>query len=110
MSHLLRRSAHLPDHQLYARHYHHNHRIRLLKEEAGRARKSRASIMTITPEDVEAEHNAALASLTDVQRRAIHRMQQAKQQSHFNNRFPTDNLKTMFETEAASRSERRAAA
>jgi len=66
--------------------------------------------MTITPEQIEAEHNAALASLTDVQRRAIHRMQQAKQQSHFNNRFPTDNLKTIFATEAATRSEQRAAA
>jgi hypothetical protein len=66
--------------------------------------------MTITPEQVEAEHNAALASLTEVQRRAIHRMQQAKQQSHFNNRFPTDNLKAMFAAEAESRSEQRAAA
>jgi hypothetical protein len=66
--------------------------------------------MTVTPEQIEAEHNAALASLTDVQRRAIHRMQQAKQQSHFNNHFPADNLKTMFAAEAASRSEQRAAA
>jgi hypothetical protein len=66
--------------------------------------------MTITPEQVEAEHNAALASLTDVQRRAIHRIQQAKQQSHFNNHFPTDNLKTIFAAEAVSRSEQRAAA
>jgi len=66
--------------------------------------------MNVTADQVEAEHNAALASLTDVQRRAIHRMQQAKQQSHFNNRFPTDNLKAMFEAEAAVRSEQRAAA
>jgi hypothetical protein len=66
--------------------------------------------MTITFEQIEAEHNAALASLTTVQRRAIHRMQQAKQQSHFNNRFPADNLKTIFAAEAESRSLDRAAA
>jgi len=66
--------------------------------------------MTVTPDQIEAEHNAALASLTDVQRRAIQRMQQAKQQSHFNNRFPTDNLKSIFAAEAAIRSEQRVAA
>jgi hypothetical protein len=37
-------------------------------------------------------------------------MQQAKQQSHFNNHFPTDNLKSIFAAEAATRSEQRAAA
>jgi len=66
--------------------------------------------MIVTPDQIEAEHNAALASLSDVQRRAIQRMQQAKQQSHFNNRFPTDNLKSIFAAEAATRSEQRVAA
>jgi hypothetical protein len=60
--------------------------------------------MIITPEQVEAEHNAALASLNEFQRRAIHRTQQAKQKSYFNNRFPTENLKAIFEEEAAARS------
>ena len=52
--------------------------------------------MTVTPEQIEAEHNAALASLTDSQRRAIHRLQQAKQRAAFNGRMPVENLKVMF--------------
>jgi hypothetical protein len=56
--------------------------------------------MTVTPDQIEAEHNAALASLTDSQRRAIHRLQQAKQRALFNGRMPADNLKAMFAAEA----------
>ena len=44
--------------------------------------------MTVTPEEIEAEHKAALASLSESQRRAIQRLQQAKQRTHFNGRFP----------------------
>jgi hypothetical protein len=56
--------------------------------------------MAVTPEQIEAEHNAALASLTDSQRRAIQRMQQAKQHAVFNGKKPTENLQAIFEAEA----------
>ena len=59
--------------------------------------------MTVTPEEIEAEHKAALASLSESQRRAIQRLQQAKQRTHFNGRFPQENLKMIFEAEAESR-------
>ncbi len=59
--------------------------------------------MTVTPEEIEAEHKAALASLTESQRRAIQRLQQAKQRAHFNGRFPDENLKMIFAAEAESR-------
>jgi hypothetical protein len=59
--------------------------------------------MTITPEAIEAEHRAALASLTEAQRKAILRLQQAKQRAHFNGRFPDENLKLIFAAEAESR-------
>jgi len=65
--------------------------------------------MTITPEHIEAEHKAALASLTEAQRRAIQRLQQAKQRAHFNGRFPDENLKLIFEAEAETRMRRQAA-
>jgi hypothetical protein len=59
--------------------------------------------MTITAHEVEQEHRAALASLTETQRRAIQRLQQAKQRAHFNGRFPADNLQLIFEAEAETR-------
>ncbi len=59
--------------------------------------------MSITAEQVEQEHRAALASLTEPQRRAIQRLQQAKQRASFNGRFPTDNLRLIFEAEAEDR-------
>ena len=59
--------------------------------------------MTITADQVEQEHRAALASLTEPQRRALQRLQQAKQRAPFNGRFPTDNLRVIFETEAEVR-------
>ncbi|MGC1302431.1 MAG: hypothetical protein WA840_08655 [Caulobacteraceae bacterium] len=65
--------------------------------------------MTVTPEQIEAEHNAALASLTEGQRRAIHRMQQAKQHALFNGRLPTENLQAIFQAEAQSLSRKLAA-
>ena len=64
---------------------------------------TRAPSMTVTPQEIEAEHKAALASLTEAQRRAILRLQQAKQRAHFNGRFPDENLKAIFEAEAVSR-------
>ena len=65
--------------------------------------------MTVTPEQIEAEHKAALASLSEAQRRAIQRLQQAKQRTHFNGRFPDENLKLIFEAEAETRMRRQAA-
>jgi hypothetical protein len=65
--------------------------------------------MTVTPEQIEAEHNAALASLTESQRRAIQRLQQAKQHALFNGRKPADNLQSIFESEAQSLSRQLAA-
>ncbi len=59
--------------------------------------------MTITADQIEQEHRAALASLTEAQRRAFQRLQQAKQRAHFNGRFPADNLKLIFEAEAEDR-------
>ena len=59
--------------------------------------------MNITAEEIEREHRAALASLSEPQRRAIQRLQQAKQRAHFNGRFPADNLKLIFEAEAEDR-------
>ena len=59
--------------------------------------------MNITAEEIAREHRAALASLSEPQRRAIQRLQQAKQRAHFNGRFPADNLKLIFEAEAEDR-------
>ena len=59
--------------------------------------------MTFTADQIQEEHRAALASLTESQRRALTRLQQAKQRAHFNGRFPADNLKLIFEAEAEVR-------
>ena len=61
--------------------------------------------MTITPEDIEAEHQAALASLTPEQRRALERLASARQRTNFNGRFPRENLKAIFAAEAEARSQ-----
>ena len=65
--------------------------------------------MTVTAEQIEQEHRAALASLTESQRHALSRLQQAKQRAHFNGRFPADNLKLIFEAEAEDRTRQIAA-
>ena len=65
--------------------------------------------MTVTCEQIEAEHKAALASLTDAQRRALQRLQQAKRLGPFNGRFPEENLQKIFEAEAETRMRRHAA-
>ena len=59
----------------------------------------------VTSADVQAEHKAALLSLSPEQRRAIQRLQQAKQRSHFNGLYPEENLQAIFEAEAKTRSE-----
>lgn len=64
----------------------------------------------ITLEDIRSEHEAALASLTPQQRRALDRMREACQQTNFNGRSPKENLLSMFRREADARTERLAAA
>ena len=59
--------------------------------------------MSTTPEEIRAEHEAALASLTPEQQRAIDRLQRARQRSHFNHLWPTENLDVLFELEAHAR-------
>ena len=65
--------------------------------------------MTVTPEDIEAEHREALASLTLSQRRALDRLATARQRTNFNGRFPQDNLRAIFEAEAEARMRQAAA-
>ncbi len=64
----------------------------------------------VTPEDIEAEHKAALAALTPEQRRALDRLANARQRTNFNGRFPLENLKAIFAAEAEARSHDRHAA
>ena len=61
--------------------------------------------MPVTPEDVEAEHNAAIQSLTKEQHRALSRMQRAYQLSHFNHHKLVENLHEIFRSEAEARNE-----
>jgi hypothetical protein len=63
--------------------------------------------MSITPEQIEAEHRAALESLTKEQQRALARMQRAYQLSHFNHHKLGENLQQIFESEAQRRNETR---
>jgi len=62
--------------------------------------------MTVTPEHIRIEHEAALASLNPQQRRALDRLREARQQSNVNGRSPRENLLTMFRREADVRRER----
>ena len=63
-----------------------------------------------TVEEIRIEHEAALASLTAQQRRALDRLREACQQTNFNGRSPKENLRSMFRREADCRSERQSAA
>lgn len=63
----------------------------------------------VTADQVEAEHNAALAALTPEQRRALERLANARQRTNFNGRFPGENLKSIFAAEAQARSRAAAA-
>ncbi len=64
----------------------------------------------ITVEHIRSEHEAALASLTPQQRRALDRVREACQQTNFNGRSPKENLHNMFRREADARTSRLAAA
>jgi hypothetical protein len=59
--------------------------------------------MSITPEAIEAEHRAAVESLTRDQQRALSRVQRASQMAHFNHRRILENLQQVFEEEAQRR-------
>jgi len=61
--------------------------------------------MPVTAADIEAEHHAALDSLSKEQRWALYRMQRAFQESNFNHRKIGDNLARLFEEEARKRNE-----
>jgi hypothetical protein len=58
----------------------------------------------VTAADIEAEHRAALATLTPDQRRALDRLANARQRTNFNGRFPQENLQAIFAAEAEARS------
>jgi hypothetical protein len=64
-----------------------------------------SSAHTFTAADIRREHEAALAALTQEQRRALDRLTRARQQSPFNQRWPSENLARLFEAEAAIRNE-----
>ena len=55
----------------------------------------------VTAADIEAEHRAALATLTPDQRRALDRLANARQRTNFNGRFPQENLQAIFAAEAS---------
>ncbi len=57
----------------------------------------------VTAADIEAEHRAALATLTPEQRRALDRLANARQRTNFNGRFPQENLQAIFNAEAQAR-------
>jgi hypothetical protein len=59
--------------------------------------------IVITPAEIEAEHRAALATLTPEQRRALERLANARQRTNFNGRFPQENLQAIFAAEAEAR-------
>ena len=61
--------------------------------------------MPITPEEIEDEHRQALESLSKEQRWALHRVQRAYQESHFNHRKMAENLDRIFEDEAQRRND-----
>ena len=65
--------------------------------------------IVVSPAEIEAEHQAALAALTPEQRRALERLANARQRTNFNGRFPQENLKAIFAAEAEARSRRTAA-
>jgi hypothetical protein len=59
--------------------------------------------MTISSEDIQAEHDAAIASLTPAQLRALARLRNAKQATHFQGGHQSDALKAIFSREAEQR-------
>jgi hypothetical protein len=60
--------------------------------------------MTFTAEDIAREHEAAMASLTPEQIKALARLRTARQRAAFAGRSPNEILHGLFETEAQVRS------
>ncbi len=58
--------------------------------------------MQVTAMDVQFEHERALESLTPAQRRALARLQRAAQPASFNHHTRAENLRDIFEAEAAA--------
>jgi hypothetical protein len=56
-----------------------------------------------TANDIKAEHEAAVATLTPAQRRALNRVEHARRRCPFNNRTTSENLIFIFEAEASRR-------
>lgn len=59
--------------------------------------------MITTADDIKREHQAALASLTPGQKRAIDRLAKARRMSTFNHRWSGENLEILFEADAIER-------
>ncbi len=59
--------------------------------------------MPTTGDDIEAEHKAAIDSLTREQHHALSRLQRATQLSHFNHHRIVENLQHLFDEEADAR-------
>jgi hypothetical protein len=60
----------------------------------------------ISADDIRKEHDAAMASLTPVQRKAIDRLAQARRMATFNHRWAAENLQLLFDAEAVERDSR----
>jgi hypothetical protein len=58
--------------------------------------------MQLTATDIECEHKRALASLTPAQRKALARLQKAAQCATFNHHTQAENLRDIFQAEAAT--------
>lgn len=59
--------------------------------------------MIVTAEDIAAEHAAAIASLTPAQHRALARLRNAKQATHFSGGHTSEALQALFVREAEAR-------
>jgi hypothetical protein len=59
--------------------------------------------MITTADDIKREHEAAMASLSHVQKHAIDRLAKARRMSTFNHRRVGENLEVLFEADAIAR-------
>ena len=59
----------------------------------------------ITAHDIRAEHEAAVAGLTQEQRRALGRLDQVREKGPLNSRAANENLLAIFQAEAARRND-----
>ncbi len=66
--------------------------------------------MPVTKDDVRAEHEAAMASLTVSQRLALKRVSRSFQEARFSNGSAKEMMEQVFEEEASQRNEQENAA